>query len=251
MSDVSSTVWQPPVATLRLLGGVDLQGLDRGVGDALLAQPKLVALLAYLAIAGAGRSWLRRDTLVALLWPELDQAHARAALRKAVHALRAALGADALPGRGDEELRFANDVLACDVVEFTRQVERGFLAAALELYVGELLPGFHLAGCVEFDRWLDQQRTEARERAGASAWAMAQLFNDQEAFTRAGQWARKAVQYSWDDERTLRRALSLLDRVGDRAGALRLYDEFARRLRVDFDAAPSPETQALVAKFRA
>jgi serine/threonine-protein kinase len=220
------------------------------VTDGVLAQPKLVALLSYLAIGGVDGQWHRRDTLIGLLWPELDQSHARAALRKAVHSLRTLLGAAVVAGRGDEELRLADGALTCDVIQFTRDVEEGRLAAALKLYTGELLPGFHLAGCVEFDRWLDGQRADARERAGASAWALAQLFADDESMTNAGLWARRAVRYSWDDERTLRRALALLERIGDRAGALRLYDEFARRLKADFDALPSAETVALVARMR-
>ena len=42
----------------------------------------------------------------------------------------------------------------------------------------------------------------------------------------------------------------MLDRLGDRAGALHAYDEFARRLRNDLDAAPSHETIALAARLR-
>ena len=53
-------------------GSVELRG--SGVGDAgrLEVQPKRLALLAYLAIQAPG-SFCRRDTLLALLWPELDQ----------------------------------------------------------------------------------------------------------------------------------------------------------------------------------
>jgi DNA-binding SARP family transcriptional activator len=58
------------------------------------------------------------------------------------------------------------------------------------------------------------------------------------------------VRYAWDDERALRRAITLLDRLGDRAGALRLYDEFARRLRAEYDAEPSRETLAMAAALR-
>ena len=36
--------------------------------------------------------------------------------------------------------------------------------------------------------------------------------------------------------------MNLLDRLGDRAGALRLYDEFSTRLRADLDVEPSSET---------
>ena len=40
---------------------------------------KAVALLAYLCVLGTPQS---RDTLGSLLWPEYDQAHAAAALRR-------------------------------------------------------------------------------------------------------------------------------------------------------------------------
>jgi DNA-binding SARP family transcriptional activator len=49
----------------------------------------------------------------------------------------------------------------------------------------------------------------------------------------------------------LRHAMSLLDRAGDRSGALRLYSEFAARLREELDAEPSPETLELVRRLRA
>jgi serine/threonine-protein kinase len=62
--------------------------------------------------------------------------------------------------------------------------------------------------------------------------------------------ARIAARRTWTDERVLRRALIMLDRIGDRAGAISLFDAFARRLRSELDAAPSPETAALVARLR-
>ena len=244
----------PPSHRFHVLGGVALHGAaDPAAADRLLAQPKGVALLTYLALAAAGRParYQRRDRLVGLLWPELDQTHARGALRKAVHAARAVLGAEALLSRGDEEIALADGALWCDAVAFADAEEHGRLAQALELYAGELLPGFHLAECAEFGRWLDDARQGLRERAAGAAWALATQLAGTEQLTDAGRWARRAVRYAWDDERALRRALVLLDRLGDRAGALRLYDEFARRLRAEYEAAPSRETAAIAAALRA
>lgn len=235
---------------LRLLGGADLRGERTASADAVLAQPKILATLAYLAVEGGDGRWQRRDMLVGLLWPELDQAHARAALRKGVHAIRQAFGADAIEARGDEEVRLADAVLSCDVAAFLRALDEGKFALAVECYRGDLLPGFHLAGCMEFERWLDGKRVELRERAAAAAWALASIYEREQSVTLATTWAKRAARFSWDDERALRRALLLLNRSGDRAGALWLFDEFARRLKADFDATPSPETLALVQQIR-
>ena len=239
---------------LFLLGRVEMRGGDAAEAERLLVQPKVVALLAYLALAGApdtpGR-FVRRDGLVGLLWPELDQAHARAALRKAIHAIRGALGADAIVSRGDEEVALGEGALWCDAVEFMTAVERGQLVRALELYRGELMPGFHLADCGEFERWLEDQRSSDRDRAAGAAWALAVRSQEGDNLTDAGVWARKAVRFRWDDERALRRAIVMLAAIGDRAGAARLYDEFARRLRTELDVEPSAETMALMEALRA
>src|SRR5512133_3734128 len=50
---------------------------------------KATALMAYLAATGTAHS---RDTLAVLLWPDYDQAHARAALRRTLSTLNRALG---------------------------------------------------------------------------------------------------------------------------------------------------------------
>jgi serine/threonine-protein kinase len=72
----------------RLLGSVDLKGSDGQALRSVLAQPKRVALLAYLAVARPN-GYHRRDKLLGLFWPESDQEHGRAALRKALYFLPA------------------------------------------------------------------------------------------------------------------------------------------------------------------
>ncbi len=244
----------PPVAAgstprLFLFGGIELRGIGGGVADVVLAQPKAVALLAYLALSPNGR-FQRRDLVAALFWPDLDQTHARAALRKLVLVLRSALGAEGVVSRGDEEIALAPGALSCDVGEFSTAADAGRLVQALELYRGELMPGFHLTGCASFDEWLDAQRADARERAAAAAWALAHRLEGEEHYTEAGRWARRAVRYTGDDERVLRRAMHMLIRLGDRAGAFRVYDDFAKQLRRSLDIEPSAETQALVASLK-
>src|SRR5437016_2202459 len=117
---------------LRILGGLNLLGAGGHELKSVLAQPKRVALLAYLA-AATPRRLHRRDSLVALFWPELDQEHARAALRQALHGLRHALGDGVLVTRADEDIGIDAERIRCDVVEFARAAEGGRLADAREL----------------------------------------------------------------------------------------------------------------------
>jgi len=238
-----------PAVELFLLGGIELRGVDREAADRLLAQVKLTALLALLALSPSRRPQ-RRDRLVGLLWPELDQPHARTALRKATHAVRSVLGADALRSRGDEELALDADAVWCDAAALVDAADAGRMLRAVELYRGDLMPGFHLAGCAEFDQWLDEERRLARERAAAAAWGLARTLESEEQLTDAGRMARRAVRFSWDDERVLRRTITMLARIGDHAGALRLYDDFARRMKQELDAEPSPETVKLADTLR-
>jgi DNA-binding SARP family transcriptional activator len=234
---------------LRLLGGIELRGALSGAGDKVLAQSKAVAMLAFLVLS-PDRRFQRRDLLVGLLWPELDQAHARAALRKVLYEVRGFLGADVVASRGDDELAIVPDALRCDVEAFNAACDRGRLAQALELYQGDFMPGFFLTGCVEYERWVDDQRASARERAAAASWALALSFEGEQQLSNAGSWARRTVRHAWNDERVLRRALAMLDRIGDRAGAVKLYEDFAARLRSDLDVEPSAETTALVKAIR-
>ena len=67
------------------LGGLDLRDASGAKLSAVLAHPKRTALLAYLAVSRP-RGDHRRDTLLALFWPELDDTRARRALNE--HLLR-------------------------------------------------------------------------------------------------------------------------------------------------------------------
>ena len=151
---------------LRVLGAVSLLGTDGHEIREVLAQPKRVALLTYLAATARNH---RRDSLVALFWPELDQEHARAALRQSLHGLRRSLGEGALATRGDDDVALDGTHIRCDVVDFERAVEAGRPAEALELYRGDLLEGFFIRGAPEFEQWLEDERVRLKGVALACA----------------------------------------------------------------------------------
>lgn len=232
---------------LRVFGPIELTGTRRA--ESLLVQPKRVALFVYLILARP-RGFHRRDRLVALFWPEHSTEAARAALRKAVYAIRQALGEDVLISRGDEEIALNRDAVWCDAVEFDAAVARDDLATAYDLYRSELLEAF-FADAPGFERWLEVERQVYREAAAAAAWTIAQQHESSQELTLAARWARRVAALAPSDERALRRVLMLLDRAGDHAGAVRVYEEFARRLREEYQVSPSEETIALVRSMRA
>lgn len=234
----------------RTLGALELRGRDGREHRAVLTQPKRVALLAFLA-ASAPHRLHRRDTLLGLLWPELDQEHARAALRQALHGLRQGLGTDVITGRGDEEVGVDEKRLRCDVRAFRQALEAASWSEALVLYRGDFLEGFFLSDAPEFERWLEAERAQLRNLACQAASTLAQRYQAERELARAAEYARRALALSPDDERSLRHLLTVLDALGDRAGALQTYDGFARRLATEFEAEPAAETQALIASIRA
>ena len=87
-------------------------------------QPKRLALLTYLAVARPLGPH-RRDTILALLWPELDQDRARSALRQALHGLRRTLGPSALISSGNESVAIDRDVVRCDLWELEDAASAG------------------------------------------------------------------------------------------------------------------------------
>lgn len=233
---------------LRVLGTLQLRASDRRPVESLTHQARRAALLAYLA-AAVPRGAHRRDKLLALFWPELDQAHARAALNQAVYVLRATLGEDALVPRGDGALGLT-DAVWCDAAAFEAALDAGNSAEALALYRGDLLDGFFITGAPEFERWLDGERERLRQRAAEGAWALAQVKAAEGDTFEAERWARRAADLVPADEAVIRRLMRFLHEQGDRAAAIRVYQAFVSRLAREYELEPSAETQELAATIR-
>ena len=231
---------------LRMLGSLEVK-LDNGQSEVATSQPKRAALLTYLAMARPV-GFHRRDTLLALLWPELDAPRARHALSQALYGLRSALGEDAIVSRGDAEIGLDRSKVWCDVTALDAALDAGESQEALDLYRGPLLHGFHVSGALEFERWLEAERADLHERVSEVGWSLAELEQDP---VEAARMARRAAGFSPYDEGVLRRLITFLDQRGDRPGAIRVYEAFVARLAEDLEVEPSEATTALVEKIAA
>jgi DNA-binding SARP family transcriptional activator len=236
------------VIELRTLGTIELLDEAGQRIESVLLRSKRLALLAYLCTSNPVRLW-RRDILVALLWPELDNAHARGALRFELSRLRRALGCETLCGEGTDAIGVNPERIWCDASAFDAALDGGTLEAALELWRGDFLPGLHVPGG-EFERWLDGMRDRLARRAVDAADQLRARAEERGDFAHAVRWARRGTELVPYNETAWRHLLSSLDRAGDRAGALAAYNALAIYLRDEFEVEPSPETGALAERIR-
>ena len=236
---------------LRTLGALRLLGDATRDFDAVLAQPKRLALLVYLALAHRG-GLVRRDTLVGLFWPDLDDEHARSSLRQSLAFLRRTLGDDVFVRCGTENIGIDTAVLETDAALFDRACERGDADEALHRYGGDLLEGVFVSDVSpDLERWIEDERARLRRRAARAAWTLVARHEQQGDLELAAEYARQAVALAPHDERGLRRLIALLERITDYGGAVQAYEAFTRRLADDIEVTPSSETSALVTRVRA
>jgi DNA-binding SARP family transcriptional activator/tetratricopeptide (TPR) repeat protein/TolB-like protein len=234
---------------LTTLGSTRLDGEPNADGLAAAQQPKRLALLAYLAIAHP-RYAHRRDTILGLLWPELDHDRARSALRQALHAIRRAAGADAIRSTGNETIEVDPAYFACDVWDLESAAAAGDHGGVLELYQGDVLAGLFLDDSPPFEQWLDGERVALRSLVLRSAWAEAERVVRAESETDLTRAVRLAVSLSELDEGAIYRAMELLACGGQRVAALALYADFTARLRDEMDAVPSRSLTDLADELR-
>jgi len=237
---------------LRTLGAIDLCHPDGSAISSVLAQPRRLALLIYLAKAGAGPApaFHRRDALLALFWPDADNESARSALKVATHFLRRALGEGVLVGRGAGELGIAVDAIACDAFAFEHAAHNGRLAEAAALYRGDFLPAFHISGAPQFHEWMERERARLaalhRQTLEHLARAAEQVGDTGEALLL---W-RRVVDAAPLDTVAVLALMRAHDRGGDRAAALLAAREHEQRVRAELEADVDPSVRALERELR-
>lgn len=236
---------------LHVLGPTELRGSRTELDDANLRPPKRLALLTWLAIETAD-GYRRRDQIVGLFWPDLEQDAARAQLRKALFSIREGLGPDAILTRGEGEVRLDSARTWCDAVALVQLARQGRWPEALALYRGDLLEGLFAEGVAqEFEEWLADRRRVLREQAALAAWECSRIEEERGDRKAAAVMARRALDLAPDDEEGVRRLIAILDRHGDRGGALRVYSEWQARLLAEYGVEPAPETRKLARRVQA
>ena len=231
---------------LRTFGGMTLER-DGVRLDEIIAQRKVLALLAVLA--RAGDAGIGRERLMALLWAESDTERARGSLKQMLHTLRRQLGPDVVTGMS--ELHLNRQIVSSDVADFSTSIAAGDLEKAVEFYRGPFLDGvYRRAG------------TRLRSLAGWAARGIAaHLYGCARGLARKAEAeGRRADAVAWwlrcreADPLRASSVLALmgaLDQAGDRAEALRYAQMHQDLLRTEISALPDPDVAALASELRA
>lgn len=227
---------------LQLLGGFELRD-DQG---RLIELPtrKAELLLAYLAMP-AGRAHAR-EKLATLLWGDRDDEQARGSLRKALSAIRAALGSD--PVQADREMvSLSPGWLTVDAEALAVQAgttECGEAAAMPLLSYGEFLDSKPAASS-EFSDWLSFERTRCRNLAQSVFERQAKRLADAGRVGDALALARQLLAIDGLREESHRLLMRLLFKAGERSQALAQYQACRAQLREELGVEPSSETLRL------
>jgi SARP family transcriptional regulator, regulator of embCAB operon len=235
---------------IHLCGRLTAEIEGRRVEDGLPG-PQGRALFAFLVVNRKRPT--SRDELIAALWPDRAPADPETALSALLSKLRRALGRDLIEGRSSLQIRLPASAWI-DVEAATEAIHRAEPAIAHEDWAGawgpgrvaqhiaerEFLPGEHAP-------WVDEIRSqlEALYVRALEVTAQASLGVGGAELDTAERSARLLISKSPYRESGYRFLMEVLDRRGNTAEALTVYEGLRVRLREELGASPGPVTQEL------
>lgn len=207
-----------------------------------LALPRnALRLLAHLLLEREVKS---RERIAFALWPDDDEAGARANLRRHLHLVQRALPTPPAPApwilADTTSLSWnASAPVRFDVAAFEDACGAGGdPEAAVALYRGELLAGWD-------DEWLQSRRERTRTLVTNALGALVSSLRCRRMPDRALVCAQRLRELDPWREDTLREVMALRYESGDRSGALAEFERFTAEVAVELGVAPMPETRAL------
>jgi DNA-binding SARP family transcriptional activator len=218
---------------------------------------KALALAAYLALAEQPQS---RDALAGVLWPELDNEHARSALRSTLRALTTPVPVEWIQA-DRATLALTPDGAWVDVNRFTGLLAQSASHAhdpdtlceecvtryrqAIELYRADFLAGYHLPDSVDFDDWQRMQSEWLRREFAGMLRRLAQHEAEAERYEAATGYARQWLALDELNEPAHRLLMRLFAASGQRSEALRQYQQCVEALNRELASPPEEETTRL------
>jgi DNA-binding SARP family transcriptional activator len=229
---------------LRLLGTFEV--CLEGAPVSLPSRPAQ-SLLAYLALS-AGTAH-RREKLAGLLWPDAEDANARSNLRHALWRIRKALEPDpgATPYLLTDELAVSFNAGADYGLDAALLVRGGDslqeLPQSLEMYRGELLPGF-------YDEWVTLERERLEAVFQHKMQRLLERLVEERRWSEVVEWGERWVALGNAPEPGYRALMQAHAELGDRARVTQVYQRCREALFNDLGVEPSAATRRLYERLR-
>ncbi len=249
------------MADIKLL----LFGEPQLVVDGQVLRPdrrKALALLAYLALSEQRQS---RDHLTALLWPDLEQQRARAALRSSIYALTT-LAPGAWLDKTRDTLALNRQAVQVDVHCFLSLLQRSrahdhgkgalcsacvaSLKQAADYYRADFMAGFIIGDSADYDDWQFITHEWLRREFANTLSRLALHWSMQPDFEQALGYARRWLALDLLHEPAHRLLMHIYAASGQRAEALRQYQYCAELLQTELATVPEDETTRLYTSLR-
>ncbi len=227
---------------LRTFGGLTLEGVSQQ-GD-WEPRPRVLALLAVLAAGGS----VRRDRILAVLWPDSDADRARHALSQMLYVMRRDFGHDVV--KAGTELKLDASAITSDVAAFTAALADGKRAEAVALHGGPFLDGFYLSDAPEFERWVEDERERLRRATESALSVLAESASAAVRFDESATWWERLTRLDPLSARYAMGYMLALAAGGDRARALSHGRAYEALLRRELDAEPEPAIRELTDSLR-
>ena len=210
---------------------------------------KALALLAYVILQGRA---LSRETLTGLFWGELPQERAQGNLRRVLHNLT-----HLLPGCLEVERRSVRFCAAgpclVDVLHFAALAAYDALPSLEEAALwlgGPLLEGLTLRDCPDFELWLAGERERWLHAALRVLETLAESHARRGDPARALTYVERLLILAPWREKSHRRKMLLLARLGQRSAALKQYTQCRAILETELGVTPAAETERLAERLR-
>lgn len=223
----------PP--TLKLLGAPCLH-VDGDLKE--LPLTRWVLLLAYVARNG---TWVRREALAAMFWPDHDRDRASWNLRQTLQTIARSHAATAFE-REPTRVRWNG---SCDVVSFEAHVRAQAWRKVVGAYGGTFLDGLEETQAASVQDWLAFERTSLTDRWRTGVLALAEQRLDDGHALDALDLAERLLGCEPFDETAVRLAMRAAVAADDHHRATRVYRTLCALLENELGAEPEAATAAL------
>ncbi|WBW49669.1 AAA family ATPase [Peptoniphilus equinus] len=198
---------------------------------------KINALIYYLLI----NSFITRDEIASLLWPDENEKTAKKNLRNAIYQAKKCVGVDFIksPKKSVLEIDKSLDI-TCDANLFNADPK-----ANLDLYTGEFLQGFFIKDAESYEYWITKMRGYYEEKFISTSYDVLEADIEAGNYDDVEKRINTLTSIDEYDERNFRLLMKYYQKTGRNGKVIETYYNLTRFLQDELGVSPDSETKAI------